>query len=85
MPKSRGRKKDPGYIPDELAHLVPAPKESPKWLAPAMLAGFLIGLVWIVIYYVSNTSYPIPHVGAWNMLFGFGFIAAGFSLATRWK
>jgi hypothetical protein len=50
-----------------------------------MLAGFLVGLVWIVIYYVSNTSYPLPHIGAWNMVIGFSFIAAGFTLATRWR
>ena len=58
--------------------------ESPKWLAPAMVANFLIGLIWIVIFYISSTSYPIPGIGAWNMLVGFGFIGIGFSLATRW-
>ena len=85
MPKSHGRKKDPVYIPEKVAHAAPLPKESPKWLAPAMLAGFLVGLVWIVIYYVSNTSYPLPHIGAWNMVIGFAFIAGGFTLATRWR
>lgn len=85
MPKSRSRKKDPVYIPDQVANALPLPKESPKWLAPLMLAGFLAGLVWIVIYYVSNTGYPIPHIGAWNMVIGFGFIAGGFTLATRWR
>ena len=85
MPKSKSRKKDPVYIPDEVANMVPLPKESPKWLAPLMLTGFLVGLVWIVTYYVSNTSYPIPHIGAWNMVIGFGFIAGGFSLATKWR
>jgi hypothetical protein len=50
-----------------------------------MLAGFLAGLVWIVTYYVSNTHYPIPGIGAWNMVIGFGFIAGGFTLATKWR
>lgn len=85
MPKSKSRKKDPVYIPDEVANAAPLPKESPKWLAPLMLTGFLIGLAWIVTYYVSNTQYPIPHIGAWNMVIGFGFIAGGFSLATKWR
>jgi len=58
--------------------------ESPSWLAPVMVANFLIGLIWIVIFYVSSTSYPIPGIGAWNMLGGFGFVGIGFSLATRW-
>jgi len=43
------------------------------------------GLIWIVIFYVSNTKYPIVHIGAWNMVIGFGFIAAGFTLATKWR
>ena len=85
MPKTRSRKKAPVYIPDELAHLAPVPNESPRWLAPLMVGAFLAGLVWIVIFYVSGTLYPVPHIGAWNMVIGFGFIAAGFTLATKWR
>jgi hypothetical protein len=50
-----------------------------------MLANFLIGMLWIVIFYISSTAYPIPGIGAWNMVVGFGFIGVGFSLATRWR
>jgi hypothetical protein len=50
-----------------------------------MVAGFLIGLFWIVTYYVTQTNYPIPGIGAWNMIIGFSFIGVGFSLATRWR
>jgi hypothetical protein len=59
--------------------------EGPKWLVPVMLASFLIGLIWIVIFYMTETLYPIPNIGAWNMLVGFGFIGVGFTLATRWR
>ncbi len=58
--------------------------ESPSWLAPVMVANFILGLIWIVIFYISGTNYPIPGIGAWNMLVGFGFVGIGFSLATRW-
>jgi Na+-transporting NADH:ubiquinone oxidoreductase subunit NqrC len=50
-----------------------------------MVANFLVGLVWIVIFYVSQTVYPISGIGAWNMIIGFSFIAVGFSLATKWR
>jgi hypothetical protein len=50
-----------------------------------MVANFLIGLFWIVIFYVSQTRYPIPGIGAWNMIIGFSFIGVGFSLATKWR
>ena len=86
MPKSKVRKK---VIEQRAAEQVEEVVEneiieSPSWLAPVMVANFLIGLVWIVIFYVSSTSYPIPGIGAWNMLVGFGFVGIGFSLATRW-
>jgi hypothetical protein len=58
--------------------------KSPSWLAPVMVANFILGLIWIVIFYISGTNYPIPGIGAWNMLVGFGFVGIGFSLATRW-
>ena len=89
MPKSKVRKKvkeqnhhDQVVEQAEHAHLL---KESPSWLAPTMVAAFLAGLIWIVIFYVSGTLYPVPHIGAWNMVIGFGFIAAGFTLATKWR
>jgi hypothetical protein len=50
-----------------------------------MIGAFLIGLFWIVIFYVSQTLYPIPNIGAWNMVVGFAYIGVGFSLATRWR
>lgn len=86
MPKSKVRKK---VIEKRAAEQVEEVVEneiieSPSWLAPVMVANFLIGLIWIVIFYVSSTSYPIPGIGAWNMLVGFGFVGIGFSLATRW-
>jgi hypothetical protein len=50
-----------------------------------MIANFLIGLFWIVTFYVSETRYPIPGIGNWNMIVGFTFIGIGFSLATKWR
>ncbi len=85
MPESRGRKKKKTYVPETVAHAPALPAESPKWLAPTMVAAFIAGLIWIVIFYVSATKYPIPGIDAWNMVCGFGFIAAGFTLATRWR
>jgi len=86
MPKSKVRKKVIEQRASEQVEEVVENEiiESPSWLAPVMVANFLIGLIWIVIFYVSSTSYPIPGIGAWNMLVGFGFVGIGFSLATRW-
>jgi hypothetical protein len=50
-----------------------------------MVAAFLIGLFWIVVFYVTQMKWPISALGQWNMVVGFGFIGVGFSLATRWR
>jgi hypothetical protein len=87
MPKSKLRKKvQAQHAHEEQVHAVETqPAESPKWLAPVMVANFLIGLIWIVIFYISQTRFPISGIGAWNMIIGFSFIAVGFSLATKWR
>ena len=89
MPKSKVRKKvherhvrEAQVVEHDFEE---APVESPTWLAPVMVGTFVAGLIWIVIFYLSQTSYPIPGIGAWNMLVGFSFIGVGFTLATRWR
>lgn len=86
MPKSKLRKKvQEQHAHDEQIQAVETPyQESPAWLVPVMVANFLIGLFWIVIYYI-NTNLPIGGLGNWNMAIGFTFIAVGFSLATKWR
>ena len=89
MPKSKLRKKVQDTRAYKSEHpeveTLDGPAESPKRLAPTMVAGFIIGLLWIVVFYITQTSYPIPNIGSWNMLIGFGFIGIGFGLATRWR
>jgi len=88
MPKSKMRKnvQEKHAHEEQILYAEPhGPIESPGWLAPVMVANFLIGLFWIVVFYVSQTTYPIPGIGAWNMIIGFSFIGVGFSLATKWR
>ena len=82
MPKSRVRKRTV-YTP-------PPPKTarrkvSAPWVGPAIVACLVIGLAWIVVYYLTQGSAGISALGAWNLVVGFGFIIAGVILATRWR
>lgn len=81
MPRSRIRRR-PDFTPPPTRS--PAKVGSSRWLAPTMVACFLIGLVWLIVYYVTSTAYPIPGIGPWNLGIGFVWIMAGFGLATRW-
>jgi hypothetical protein len=51
-----------------------------------MLACFLLGLAWIVVYYIWGTNIPLMNSwGPWNLAVGFGLLAAGFACATQWR
>ncbi|WP_238993376.1 cell division protein CrgA [Nocardioides caldifontis] len=53
-----------------------------------MLGSFLIGLFWIVLYYVTSQDASIPlirELGNYNLLVGVGFMAVGFAFATKWE
>ena len=54
-----------------------------------MLGSFLVGLAWIITYYIfSNDLSAIPVMNDllnWNLGVGVGFMAVGFAFATRWE
>jgi cobalamin biosynthesis Mg chelatase CobN len=65
------------------------PGMNPTWWAPVMCTLMVVGLLWIVVFYlVSNgpdKTYPIPGIGYGNLAIGFAMIMAGFLMTTRWK
>ena len=50
-----------------------------------MLGLMVVGLVWIVIFYLFNGDAPIPGIRYGNLAIGFGLIMAGFVMTTRWR
>jgi hypothetical protein len=86
VPKSRIRKKKDTYAPpDKRQPQKIDMRAGARWVAPLMLALFVIGLAWIVVYYVTQTDLPVESLGDWNLVVGFGFIALGFVVSTQWK
>ena len=89
MPKSKVRKKSV-YTPpsDVLARgsQAKAVQPSPRWYAPLMIALMLVGLVWIVVFYVAGDRIPfMSALNAWNFLIGFGLMVAGLVMSMRWR
>lgn len=84
MPKSRVRRKVP-FTPPSKAQSAKS-KVSGRWVAPLMVGFFLVGLAWIVVYYIAPSGVPVmKNLGNANLLIGFGLLGAGFATATRWK
>jgi len=54
--------------------------------APAMVTCWLVGLFWVVLYYMFQDDLPlVGDLGGWNLIIGMGFIAVGFVFATQWE
>jgi len=69
---------------------------NPVWFKPVMFGFMLLGLIWIITYYVTGAQYPLGaafgpegtspfNLGNWNILIGFGISMVGFMMSTRWK
>jgi hypothetical protein len=90
VPKSKVRKKS-AYTPPEGAApgrsgQAKALQPSPRWYAPVMVALMLLGLLWIVVYYVAGDRIPfMVSLSAWNFAIGFGLMVAGLIMSMRWR
>lgn len=58
---------------------------NPVWFKPVMIGLMLLGLVWVLVFYISGMQFPIPGIGAWNLVIGFGIAFVGFLMTTRWR
>ena len=64
-----------------------------KGVVVGMLSCFLIGLIWICTFYVfadkiggnPNDIWLLGCLGQLNLMVGIGFMAVGFTFATRWE
>ncbi|MGO1539482.1 MAG: cell division protein CrgA [Leucobacter sp.] len=82
----RKSKNEVKLTPEEIAE---ARKEAPNpvWFKPVMFGFMLLGLIWIVLYYVTSTTMqlPIPQFGQANIFIGFGLVLVGFLMTPWWK
>ncbi|HEX7354792.1 MAG TPA: cell division protein CrgA [Mycobacteriales bacterium] len=85
MPESRRRKRTAYTAPTGTTSLKKRPP-SPPWVGASILALFVIGIVYLVLYYVTGGGVlGQQHLHGWNILIGFGFIVAGFAMLTQWN
>ena len=89
MPKSKVRKKPESTVRSH--PLAPSAKQlapSPSWYPIVMAAILILGLAYLVVYYLTNAGQDIPvmdGLGAWNFAVGFGIMMLGLIMAVRWR
>ena len=81
-----------GFVLIFVGLAVSAHKDTPlgrgRGVVIGMLGCFLIGLVWIVAFYFVGQNGPVPvmdDLDQYNLLVGIGFMAVGFTFATKWE
>lgn len=87
MPKSQVRKKKVYTPPTDVrpSAAQAAKKPSPIWLPITAVGLIFAGIGWLVVYYLSETSYPVESWGYWNLAVGFGSMVASLILLSRWR
>ncbi len=85
MPKSRVRKTEVYTPPPKRS----ARKQvSPPWLAPTMVTLMVLGVIWLVIGYITNYAFPgMSAMGGQggNLLEGFALLVIGLGISTQWR
>ena len=83
MPESKPRKKTAGAPQQNSA--AQAYKPNAVWFKPVMFGLMIIGLLWIITFYISEGRLPVQAWESWNIVAGFGIAIVGFLMTTRWR
>ena len=83
MPESKPRKKTASAPQENSA--AQAYKPNAVWFKPVMFGLMIIGLLWIITFYISEGLLPVAAWGSGNILAGFGIAIVGFLMTTRWR
>ncbi|HEY8533803.1 MAG TPA: cell division protein CrgA [Micromonospora sp.] len=87
MPKSQVRKKKVYTPPADMrpTATTEARKPSPTWVPVTGVGLIIFGILWLVVYYLSETAYPVAAWGYWNLAVGFGAMVASLLVLSRWR
>ncbi|WP_434742307.1 cell division protein CrgA [Micromonospora sp. SH-82] len=88
MPKSQVRKKKVYTPPTDVRPTTTASartKPSPVWLPALAVSLIVLGIGWLVVYYLSEQAYPVMSWGYWNLAVGFGAMVGSLIVLSRWR
>lgn len=87
MPKSTIRKKKVYTPPAEIRPASEASRRKPSpWWLPATAVGMIIvGIAWLVVFYVTQGRWPVQSWLYGNLVVGFGLMVASLGVLSRWR
>jgi hypothetical protein len=57
----------------------------PLWYRVTMFGLMIVGLLWLITWYVTSGALPISAAGGWNIIIGFSVAMVGFFMTMRWR
>lgn len=78
MPKSRSKRRR--YTPPPR----PRPKPSASWVGPTIVISLVVGLAYILLFYMQVLPPMLDRLNNVNLAIGFVPLIFGLLLATRW-
>jgi hypothetical protein len=94
VPKSRVRKKKiytpptgrrPAAAAASATTATARRRPSPRWVPVLAVIFFVIGIAWLVTYYMTQGTLPIQTITFWNLAIGFGMLVTGLGVLTQWR
>jgi cell division protein CrgA len=87
VPKSRVRQKKVYTPPTDVVPRVTriSRKQSGIWLPITAVAMIVLGIGWLVVFYLSQGQYPVLSWRYWNLAVGFGAMVGALGLLARWR
>lgn len=58
---------------------------TPTWYKAIMLGLLVAGLLWLIVYYLFQGTYPVPGIGTWNIGVGLALMMVGLIMTTKWR
>jgi hypothetical protein len=87
VPKSRVRQKKVYTPPTDVAPRVTTlnKRPSPVWVPVTAVLLVVVGIGWLVTFYLSDGLYPVLSWRYWNLAIGFGAMVSALAVFTRWR
>ncbi|MDY6055968.1 cell division protein CrgA [Micrococcus sp.] len=80
----RGRRR-PSVTTEVGGEAASGPAPLPRWYKAVMFGLLILGLLWVVTYYLTQGLFPVLQWGGWNIAVGLGIAMLGFMMMTRWS
>ncbi|MDO5493744.1 MAG: cell division protein CrgA [Nesterenkonia sp.] len=79
------RSSSPFRAEPEVEHLEFEDEGLPTWYRVTMIGLLILGLLWLVVWYITDGLLPLAVAGNWNVAIGFGISMTGFMMMMRWQ